>query len=70
MKHFLKTWSQLSDYDDHQEPYFVAPMAGSFEVVPSADPLNKHLRQMTIIPPVDWCETENFTLSLLGNITW
>ena len=58
-------------YADHEEPYFVAPMAGSFAVTPAtADPENKHLRQMTILPPVDWCETENFTLSLLGNISW
>ena len=60
----------LSGYDNYQEPYYVAPMAGSFEVTPSADPENKYLRQMTILPPVDWCEKENFTLSLLGNVSW
>ena len=61
---------KLSAYEDHEEPYYVAPMAGSFVVTPSADPQNKYLRQMTILPPVDWCEAENFTLSLLGNISW
>ncbi|XP_052771770.1 galactocerebrosidase-like isoform X1 [Mya arenaria] len=61
----------FDDVVEHQEPYLVAPMAGSFEVVTEpGSPSNKVLRQMTVLPPVDWCETENFTLALLGNITW
>ena len=48
----------------------MAPMAGSFEVINSTEAGNKVLRQMTVLSPVDWCETENFTLALLGNITW
>ncbi|KAL4231148.1 hypothetical protein ACF0H5_008731 [Mactra antiquata] len=60
----------FNDVVDHQEPYFVAPMSGSFEVIPSGTAGNKVLRQMTILQPVDWCETENFTLALVGNVSW
>ncbi|XP_060570586.1 galactocerebrosidase-like isoform X2 [Ruditapes philippinarum] len=55
---------------EHQEPYFVAPMSGSFEVITVPGTNNKVLRQMAILNPVDWCETENFTLALIGNISW
>ncbi|KAH3787160.1 hypothetical protein DPMN_165280 [Dreissena polymorpha] len=61
----------FDDVVEHQEPYLVAPMSGSFEVITqTGSTSNKVLRQMTVLPPVDWCETENFTLALLGNITW
>ena len=66
----MTTYILFIDVVEHQEPYFVAPMAGSFEVINSTEAGNKVLRQMTVLSPVDWCETENFTLALLGNITW
>ncbi|KAL3863052.1 hypothetical protein ACJMK2_004834 [Sinanodonta woodiana] len=59
----------FEDVPYHQEPYFLSPMAGSFEVVPGKN-WKRVLRQMTVLPPVDWCETEDFSLALVGNITW
>lgn len=66
----LPYFDSFNAVPDHQEPYFVAPMSGSFEVLPTSNLNNKVLRQMTVLNPVDWCETENFTLALFGNITW
>ncbi|XP_045189116.2 galactocerebrosidase-like isoform X2 [Mercenaria mercenaria] len=66
----LPYMDNFNDVVEHQEPYFVAPMSGSFEVITSPGSSNKVLRQMPILKPVDWCETENFTLALIGNISW
>lgn len=60
----------FSTYEEYQEPFYLAPQIGSYEVRKVGG--EKVMRQTVLQTPVYWCDSETLgkTMSIIGSYNW
>lgn len=59
----------MLDYNENQEPDYLTPQVGSWEIVTDID--NKKIARQTVLyRPVTWCQANLHPLAVIGDFSW
>lgn len=59
----------FTDYSESQEPNYLAPQVGSWEIVKDEHGA-QFARQTVLSKPVNWCGENYLPMAIIGNYSW